>query len=73
MGSTMVFAITMSFPEGPRNPGEQSAIDDGADAVDHAPTDGPIATVREALRTHRRTWAARYVKMRVDARLENRE
>jgi len=73
MGSAMVCTITMSFPEGPRKPGEQSAIDDGADAVDHAPTDGLIATAREALRTHSRTWAGRYVEMRVDARLDSRE
>ncbi|ELZ17654.1 hypothetical protein [Natrinema limicola] len=63
----------MSFPEGPRKPGEQSAIDDDADAVDHAPTDGLIPTVLEALRTHSETWAARYVEMRLDARLGSRE
>ncbi|WP_408957349.1 hypothetical protein [Natrinema sp. 74] len=62
----------MSFPEGPRKPGEQSATDD-SDAVDHSPTDGLIAAVLEALRTHVRTWARRYVEMRVDARTAHQE
>ncbi|WP_254765091.1 hypothetical protein [Natrinema marinum] len=62
----------MSFPEGPRKPGEQSAVDD-SDAIDHAPTDGLIAAARESFRTHALTWARRYVEMRVDARTARRE
>jgi hypothetical protein len=63
----------MSFPEGPRKPGEQSAIEDEGNGVDHAPTDGLIATVREAVRTHVRTWTDRYVEMRIEARTGRRE
>ena len=63
----------MSFPEGPHDPGEQSAVDDGGTGIEHTPTDGLIAAVREVLRTHSETWATRYVEMRVDARLESRE
>ncbi|ELZ12357.1 hypothetical protein HTG_03455 [Natrinema mahii] len=62
----------MSFPEGPRKPGEQSALEDDADHVDHAPTDGLISTVRESIRRHVRTWADRYVEMRVEARTDGR-
>ncbi|MDF9744197.1 hypothetical protein [Natrinema salsiterrestre] len=63
----------MSFPEGSRKPGEQSAVEDSGDAVDRAPTDGLVATVLEPLRTHVRTWADRYVEMRVDARTGSRD
>ncbi|PCR91156.1 hypothetical protein [Natrinema ejinorense] len=63
----------MSFPEGPHNPGEQPAVDDSGDATDRAPTDGLVATVLESLRLHSRTWADRYVEMRVSARTDRRE
>lgn len=58
----------MSFPEGPRKPGEQSALEDEGDGIDRAPTDGLISAVRESVRRHVRTWAGRYVEMRVEAR-----
>ncbi|WP_254273323.1 hypothetical protein [Haloarcula marina] len=61
----------MSFPEGPLE--SEQSIDDSHDAVDPAPTDGLIATVRRAFRTHRETWAARYVEMRVGARTGRRD
>jgi hypothetical protein len=63
----------MSFPEGPHKPGEHSAVEDGGDAVDHAPTDGLVATVRESLRTHVRAWPDRYVEMHIDARTGSRD
>ncbi|MBX0322285.1 hypothetical protein EGH21_04465 [Halomicroarcula sp. F13] len=60
----------MSFPEGPME-AEQS-YDDSHDAVDRAPTDGLIATVTRAIRTHVETWSDRYVEMRVEARTGRR-
>ena len=52
----------MSYPEGPME-AEQS-YDDSRDAVDPAPTDGLLAS----LRRHFENWAQRYVEMRVEAR-----
>ena len=56
----------MSFPEGPPT-GEQ--VNDSRETVDSAPTDGIFG----ALRRHARTWAQRYVEMRVDARAGRRD
>jgi len=58
----VVELVVMSYPEGPRE-AEQS-YDDSGDAVDPAPTDGPLAS----LRRHLESWAQRYVEMRVEAR-----
>lgn len=55
----------MSFPEGPPK-GER--VDDSHETVDSAPTDGVFG----ALRRHVRTWADRYVEMRVEARAGRR-
>jgi hypothetical protein len=56
----------MSFPEGPLT-GEE--VDDSHETVDPAPTDGIFG----ALRRHVRTWARRYVEMRVEARTGRRD
>lgn len=56
----------MSFPEGPLT-GEQG--EDNRETVESAPTDGVFG----ALRRHARTWAQRYVEMRVDARTGRRD
>ena len=63
----------MGLPEGPRKPGEQSAVDDDGNTADHAPTDGLVATVLGSVRIHCETWPDRYVEMRVDARTDRRE
>ena len=56
----------MSFPEGPQ---KMEQLDDSHDTVDPAPTDGVFGAVRR----HLRTWADRYVEMRVEARTNPRE
>jgi hypothetical protein len=61
-----VMIVVMSFPEGPI---EDEQLEDSHDAIDPAPTDGFLAS----LRRHLSTWAGRYVEMRVDARTGRRD